>query len=155
VNKLLKNYEQVFRRRQLLSNFAACQICGPQLMVERRRRSSPGCSSQAMQLVARLCMDRGDPPAWSVRPVVRRCLRSGSLGSGTMRQFTICSYKNIDLFTNLRPGRIARDVRQYAQKGSDYSLPFHLPCAYSSYDIRVTCSVPQPHTQVICTYLSA
>jgi hypothetical protein len=38
--------------------------------------------------------------------------------------FIIYLQNNIDLFTNLRPGRIARDVRQYVQKGSDYSLPF-------------------------------
>ena len=40
MNKLLKNYEQVFRRRQLMSSFGSCQICGPQLMAGRRRRSS-------------------------------------------------------------------------------------------------------------------
>jgi hypothetical protein len=102
---------------------SSCQIlqlvkfCSSQLMSGRRRRSSPGCSSQAMQLVARLCMDRGDPPARSVRPVVRRCLRSGSLGSGTMRQFTICSHKNIDLFTNLRPGSDARALVNMHKKG--------------------------------------
>jgi hypothetical protein len=38
---------------------------------------------------------------------------------------------NIDLFTNLRPGRIARDVRQYAQKG----VIIHSSSIYSSYHI--------------------
>lgn len=63
MNKLLKNYEQVFRRRSSCQVLQLVKFCGPQLMAGRRRRSFPGCSSQAMQLVARLCMDRGGLPA--------------------------------------------------------------------------------------------
>ena len=45
-------------------------------------------------------------------------------------------------------------VNMHKKEVITHSL-FHLPCAYSSYDNRVTISVLQPHTQVICTYLSA
>lgn len=88
--------------------------------------------SQATQLfagdVARSCLDAGGPEFDTGQNLTGhgfgRVWYTPRLAYGTERQFTICSHKNIEMFTNLRPGRIARDVRQYAQKGSDYSLPF-------------------------------